>query len=367
MSKSSLSRGFTAPERFFKNVPPPRSSDSLIHGDFLIPPSRSDSLLQGGPYFAPSSSDSLLQGENRFYFKFKPFLVGNTPVCRKRENEHSGQEKSMKWPKTLEFDDGQCDGMNSFPKMVDRALSASNIQRDLKQPVAPPSEAKANTVALPFFKSPRRLSDNLCLFFSAYNVLDEVQRSAFCKGNIDYPEGAFLDWAKSNPYIQNRLQIQGNTGYSHKELYEYLRHLLECGHIKSYLWKNLSKWNRIPGQLLYGEKLVKYPAVIVAGMAPSSIVRESMLKKLRRLASACSELPILERHKESVREYTQISQGISWTSGNSCAHAIGVRRIGAQSYIFDTGRKSAVKLNDVADLAWSLGSCCDWHAFDISV
>ena len=112
---------------------------------------------------------------------------------------------------------------------------------------------------------------------------------------------------------------------------------------------------------------MKYPAVIVAGMASSSIVRESMLKKLRQLASACSELPMFERHKASVREYTQISQGISWASANSCAHAIGVRRIGAQSYIFDTGRKSAVKLNDVADLAWSLGSCCDWHAFDISV
>ena len=131
----------------------------------------------------------------------------------------------MKLPKTLESDDGECDGMNSCPKMVDRALSASNIQRDLKQPVAPPSEAKANTITLPFFKSPRRLSDNLCLFFLAYNVLDEVQRSAFCKGNIDYPEGAFLNWAKSNPYIQNRLQIQRDTGYSQKELYEYLSYL----------------------------------------------------------------------------------------------------------------------------------------------
>ena len=167
MSKSSLSRGFTAPERFFKNVPPPRSSESLIHGGFPKAPSRSDSLLQGGPYFAPYRSDSLLQGENRFYPKFKPFLVGNTPVCRKRENEHSGQEKGMKWPKTLESDDGECDGVSFCPRVVDRALSASRILRGLNQPVAPPSEAKVSAITFPSFKSPRRLDDNLCLFFSA--------------------------------------------------------------------------------------------------------------------------------------------------------------------------------------------------------
>ena len=102
---------------------------------------------------------------------------------------------------------------------------------------------------------------------------------------------------------------------------------------------------------------MKYPAVIVAGMASSSIVRESMLKKLRQLASAWSKLPLLERHKAFVREYTKISQGISWTSRNLCGHAIGVRRVGEQSYIFDTGKRSAVKLNCVVDLDWSLGSC----------
>jgi len=112
---------------------------------------------------------------------------------------------------------------------------------------------------------------------------------------------------------------------------------------------------------------VKYPAVIVAGMAPSSDVRESMLKKLRQHANRLSNLPILEQHKASAREYNQISQKIRWTSGNSCPHAIGVRRIDGQSYIFDTGRKSAVRLNDMVDIAWSLGQCCDWHAFGVDV
>ena len=117
--------------------------------------------------FAPSSSDSLLQGGFQFCVGFKPLLVGNTLVCGKRENEHSGQEKSMKLPKTLESDDGECDGVNFCPKMVDRALSASRILRGLNQPVAPPSEAKVSAITFPSFKSPRRLDDNLCLFFSA--------------------------------------------------------------------------------------------------------------------------------------------------------------------------------------------------------
>ena len=77
--------------------------------------------------------------------------------------------------------------------MVYRALSASNTQRGLKQPVAPPSEVEACTVTLPFFKSLRHLSDNLCVFFSAYDVLDVNERFAFCGGNIDYPEKAFLE------------------------------------------------------------------------------------------------------------------------------------------------------------------------------
>ena len=100
----------------------------------------------------------------------------------------------------------------------------------------------------------------------------------------------------------------------------------------------MSKWERIPGQLLYRDKLARYPAIIVVGMAPSSNIRESMLKKLRQLASESSELSILGQHKVSVHEYNQISQGIHWTSENSSAHAIGVRRVGEQPYIFDTGR-----------------------------
>ena len=73
------------------------------------------------------------------------------------------------------------------PRMVDRALSASNTQRGLKQPVV-------CTVTLPFFKSSRSFNDNFCLFLSAYNILGANERCAFSGGGIDYPEKAFLEW-----------------------------------------------------------------------------------------------------------------------------------------------------------------------------
>ena len=57
----------------------------------------------------------------------------------------------MKLPKTLGSADGECDGMNSCPRVVDKVLSVSRILRDLKQPGAPPSEVEARTVTLPFF------------------------------------------------------------------------------------------------------------------------------------------------------------------------------------------------------------------------
>ena len=62
--------------------------------------------------------------------------------------------------------------------------------------------------------------------FSAYNILGANERCAFCGGNIDYPENAFLEWVKSNSYIQNRIQTNGDLRYSYKDLLEYLRHLV---------------------------------------------------------------------------------------------------------------------------------------------
>ena len=75
----------------------------------------------------------------------------------------------------------------------------------------------------------------------------------------------------------------------------------------------------------------------------------------------------MERHKESVRLYQQFSFTTQWTGNNSSNHAIGVRQIGDQPYIFDSGRRAAVKLNGIDDIAWSLGQCCDWYEFDITI
>ena len=59
----------------------------------------------------------------------------------------------------------------------------------------------------------------------------------------------------------------------------------------------------------------------------------------------------LEQQKATVSKYLQLSRNIRWTSASLCEHGIGVCRINEKSFIFDTGRQSAVKLKSVLDLA----------------
>ncbi len=91
-------------------------------------------------------------------------LVENFAVNNKRKNVHSLQEKSNKLSKMSGLEDEECDSKNLLPTDGSRALSASRILRDLKQPAAPPSEARICAVITPFFMSSKCLNGNLCLF-----------------------------------------------------------------------------------------------------------------------------------------------------------------------------------------------------------
>jgi hypothetical protein len=84
-----------------------------------------------------------------------------------------------------------------------------------------------------------------------------------------------------------------------------------------------------------------------------------MLKTLQQSMNTLNDLIEVEKYEASIREYHKLSHRICWSKKKSCEHSIGVRRIYQQSYTFDTGRLSAVKLNSVIELAWPLGSCCD--------
>ena len=102
-------------------------------------------------------------------------MAGHFPVNNQRKNERSLQEKSNKLSKMYGLEDEECDSTNLLPTDGSRALSASRILRDLKQPAAPPSEARICAVITLFFKSSKHLDGNFCLFFSAYNILDETK------------------------------------------------------------------------------------------------------------------------------------------------------------------------------------------------
>ena len=102
-------------------------------------------------------------------------LVENFAVNNKRKNVHSLQEKRNKLSKMSGLEDEECNSTKLLPTDGSRALSASRIPRDLKQPAAPPSKARICDVFTPFFKSSKHLDGNFCLFFSAYNILDETK------------------------------------------------------------------------------------------------------------------------------------------------------------------------------------------------
>ena len=63
-----------------------------------------------------------------------------------------------------ELDDEECNRTNLSRTDGCWALSVSRILRDLKQPAAPPSEARICAVITPFFMSSKCLNGNLCLF-----------------------------------------------------------------------------------------------------------------------------------------------------------------------------------------------------------
>ena len=275
------------------------------------------------------------------------------------------QDENNEVPEALKIDKQELDCCGSLASSRNVVLPVSKDLRVQKQPCMRREEKEISSNIVPAMRLPQRPRDNLCLFFAALNVLDVEKQVAFTKGDTTHPEKAFLEWTKQDEHIQNRDPLV--KGYNFKDLHAYLQHLLKEKYITSYVWKNLSKWFKIPAQLLFGDKLRNGRALIIGGIAPCADLRSQMRRKLKRRVDSLAECSKLERQKESVRFYQQFSFTTQWTGTNSSNHAIGVRQIGDQPYIFDSGRRAAVKLNDIDDIAWSLGQCCDWYEFGVDI
>jgi len=108
-------------------------------------------------------------------------------------------------------------------------------------------------------------------------------------------------------------------------------------------------------------------AIIIGGIAPGANMRLPMLRKIKKQMNSTVKSSEIEKQRESIYFYQQFSFTTNWDHTNSTNHAIGVRQINGQSYIFDSCRKSAIKLDTVYDIAYSLGQCCDWYEFDIII
>jgi hypothetical protein len=286
-------------------------------------------------------------------------------AAQKRTIHDVLQDENNEVPEALRIVKKELNCCSSLASSSNVVLPVSKDLRVQKQPCMRLEEKEISSDAVPTMRLPQRPRDNLCLFFAALNVLDAEKQVAFTKGDTTHPEKAFLEWAKEDKHIQNRDPLV--EGYNFKDLHAYLQHLLKERYITSYVWKNLSKWSKIPSQLLFGDKLRNSRALIIGGIAPCADLRSQMRRKLKRRMDSLVEYSKLERQKESVRFYQQFSFTTKWTSGNSSNHAIGIRQINGQPYIFDSGRRAAVKLNDIYDIAWSLGQCCDGYEFGVDI
>ena len=105
----------------------------------------------------------------------------------------------------------------------------------------------------------------------------------------------------------------------------------------------MSKWSKIPSQLLFGDELRSNKSLIIGGIAPGANMRLSMLEKLKKQMSSLVEGSEIERQRESIYFYQNSSFTTNWGNSNSTNHMIGVRQINGQSYIFDSGRKNWIQ------------------------
>jgi hypothetical protein len=111
-----------------------------------------------------------------------------------------------------ELDDKECYRTNLSRTDGCWALSVSRILRDLKQPAAPPSEARICAVITPFFMSSKCLNGNLCLF-SLLIMFWATQD----------------DWHFPKAILIGLWSILG------------VDRILQLGYVKSCFWQNLSK------------------------------------------------------------------------------------------------------------------------------
>jgi hypothetical protein len=286
-------------------------------------------------------------------------------TARKRKMHEMHPMTGVELSEMLKGDEEEPSCCNSLVSSCDNFLAVSEDQCVSKHPCVQQEEGEISNVLIPHLRLPQYQKDNLCLFFAALNVLDVDKQVAFSKGEVERPEKAFLEWTKNNEHIRGRDPTF--QGYNFKDLHAYLQHLLKEKYISHYVWKNLSKWRKIPSQLLFGDKLRNSRALIISGIAPSTDLRSKLLNQLKKCTNSFTDNSDLEKQKGSVYIYQQFSFKTQWNHTNSSHHAIGVRQINGQSFIFDSGRRSAIKLNTVADIAWSFGQCCDWYEFDIII
>lgn len=101
--------------------------------------------------------------------------------------------------------------------------------------VEPRDPGFAGTIA-----QPKSMNDNCCGILTLVNLLDSKrERLAFCGGNLERPEAAFLEYMERTEPDHDGKEY----GYTHLQMQGYLQHLVDNGTIKGWVFRRLKQYS----------------------------------------------------------------------------------------------------------------------------
>ena len=169
-------------------------------------------------------------------------------------------------------------------------------------------------------------NDNCCGIMSLVNVLDnEEQRRAFCGGNLEQPEAAFLEFMKrKEPNYDG-----GQHGYTHIQFQNYMKELEELGKIKSFVFRRLKKYSIEdllgPRGLDKRLKAEQGDNLVVFGRARKSDHAKSTLASMRNEVRKGKDKGLSQEQLNFIALQVYCRSSSSHCNSSNPTHAIGIR------------------------------------------
>lgn len=168
--------------------------------------------------------------------------------------------------------------------------------------------------------------DNCCGIMSLVNVLDdEEQRRAFCGGNLEQPEAAFLEFMKRTEPNHDG----GSHGYTHIQFQNYMKELKELGKVKSFDFRRLKKYSIEdllgPRGLDKRLKAERGDNLVVFGRARKSDHGKETQRMIRGEVRKAKDKGLSQQELNDVALKVYCRHSSAACNSTNPAHAIGIR------------------------------------------